>query len=125
MNPTIPDSGMWSVSIRQEGDLHLVSLRGAASMEDAENLQERLTIITEKSTPKIILDLSELTFLNSVGLGAIIATHRRCRDQKGKLCIVSPRTAVEQLLRLTHLDRLITIFPDMNSAQKALVEQYK
>ena len=92
-------------------------------MEDAENLQERLIDLTEKATPKILLDLSELTFLNSVGLGAIIATHRRCRDQKGRLCLVSPRPAVEQLLRLTHLDRLITIFPDMNSAQKALIEQ--
>ena len=113
-------SGGFAVSVHQEGSLQHVSLRGAADLEHVGELEQQLGVLGRSDTPKIIFDLTDLTFINSAGLGAFIAVHRRCREHGGEMCLVHPRDAVAQVLRVTNLDRLVRIYPDLDAAQKAL-----
>jgi anti-sigma B factor antagonist len=65
---------------------------------------------------QIVLDLSDVDFVDSSGLGAIIATMMALRPQ-GKLMVCSINDRVLGLLCLTRMDRAI---PVMNNADKAL-----
>ncbi|MCP5519252.1 MAG: STAS domain-containing protein [Verrucomicrobiales bacterium] len=55
------------------------------------------------------LDLSQTSFLDSSGLGALVGLHKTMRLQEGILQILHPTPAVMQLLELTRLHRLLEI----------------
>ena len=119
MPTNTPNGDSLSVVARDEGSFRIVSLRGSASTEQSAELEQRLHELSDWSGT-LALDLAELAFINSGGLGAIVAAHRRCRERSGALCVISPRPAVAQVLRITHLDRLIATYPDLPSAMQAL-----
>jgi anti-anti-sigma factor len=108
-----------SITVNEDAGIRLVSLRGSAGTEHAEELVQKLRELAV-SSGCLVLDLSGLTFVNSAGLGAIIGAYRQCREQGGALCLVCPVPAVAQVLRITHLDRLIAVYPDVESARRAL-----
>lgn len=61
----------------------------------------------EPQFPFIALDCSRVTFIDSTGLGLLIATFRRCKEAGGTFLLVSPSPAVLQILAVMRLDRLI------------------
>jgi anti-sigma B factor antagonist len=57
----------------------------------------------------IEVDLSNTTYLDSCGLGALIALYRIATSRDGKLRLLDPQPAVEQLLQLTRMHRVFEI----------------
>jgi anti-sigma B factor antagonist len=57
----------------------------------------------------IELDLSQATFIDSCGLGALIALHKTACARHGALRLLSPRPAVRQILELTRMHRIFEI----------------
>jgi anti-sigma B factor antagonist len=55
------------------------------------------------------IDLSGITFLDSSGLGALIALHKTLRAQNGTLRLVNPAANARQILELTRLHRIFEI----------------
>jgi anti-sigma B factor antagonist len=63
-------------------------------------------------TPALInieVDLSQTSFLDSCGLGALIALHKTACDRGGKVSLLRPQSAVERVLELTRLHRVFQI----------------
>lgn len=58
---------------------------------------------------QVILDLGELDFIDSTGLGALVAALRRFRDADGDVALTGVRPRVAKLLALTGLDKAFTI----------------
>ena len=119
MTSETPRSDSLSVSVCAKGAVRVVSLKGSAAAEHVQELEARLRELAAASG-RLVVDVSELKFLSSAGLGAIIAAHRICRAQGGALCLVQPREGVAQVLRITHLDQLIQTYPSVESACAAL-----
>jgi anti-sigma B factor antagonist len=61
-------------------------------------------------TDTVLLDLSEVEFLDSSGLGAVVAA-RKLLGQNHHLALAGLQPAVEKVLRLTHMDRVFPIYP--------------
>ena len=59
----------------------------------------------------VLLDLSEVAFLDSSGLGAVVAA-RKILGKRHHLALAGLQPAVEKVLRLTHMDRVFPIYPD-------------
>lgn len=57
----------------------------------------------------IELDMSQATFIDSCGLGALIALHKTACAKHGALRLVSPQPAVRQILELTRMHRIFEI----------------
>lgn len=57
----------------------------------------------------IDIDLSQTRFVDSCGLGALIALHKTACDRKGRLRLMNPTAAVQQILELTRLHRILEI----------------
>ena len=118
----IPFSEALSLSVRQEGNVHVVTLRGATHLDEAEELNARLPQLIQRASPHLILDLSELEFLGSVGLNAIVTAHNRARTFNGRVSVVNPKPEVANLLSLTRVDQLASVFPTLEAARQALAE---
>ncbi|AJR08303.1 anti-sigma factor antagonist [Photobacterium gaetbulicola] len=62
----------------------------------------------------LVLDLSEVRFMDSSGLGAVMAVYKMLRGKK--ISVVNPQRAVKELLKLTRMDKLITSFDTIEDA---------
>ena len=91
-------------------------LRGSAGMAEADHLRQRLEELAALKYPLIVLDLAAMEFISSLGLGAIVTGHVRCRHHNGQLRLVNPQPAVMQLLETTRLTKLFGIFASVEKA---------
>ena len=94
----------------------LVRLVGSATMDCIENLRTQLSSVLAENPPELILDLSQLQFLNSSGLGALVDTHLQYRRQTGTLKLLNPSPPISHLLKLTNLDRLLPVYDSLEAA---------
>lgn len=62
-----------------------------------------------KGQRNIELDMSQATFIDSCGLGALIALHKTACARQGTLRLLSPQPAVRQILELTRMHRIFEI----------------
>ena len=76
----------------------------------------------ESGNRRIILNLSEVDFIDSSGLSAIISGLKKL-DNDGSLVICVVKETVMSLFRLTRMDRVFDIFPSEEAALKALSEK--
>lgn len=85
------------------------------------NLTSQFTAIIEKiKTQKIdyvLLDLSQVELINSLGLGMIVAAYTSLKKNSISLVLISPSEKVTNLLSITHLN---TIFKCYNSTEEFL-----
>jgi anti-sigma B factor antagonist len=102
---------------RTAGDA-VVRLAGSCTMVVAAQLGETLLRLASESVRLIILEMSELDFIESTGLGGIVAGYLRLRRIQGELRIVGPRPAIRQLLELTRLTQLFSLHDSVESARK-------
>jgi anti-anti-sigma factor len=100
---------MSELSFRQhdEGDWHVIHLDGYVDAHTFTNLAEELTRLVEQGKYKIKLDLEKLTYINSTGLGLLLATHRQLRQHGGKLVIEKVSYKISNILNLLGFSRLM------------------
>lgn len=115
----IPFSEALKLSVRREGNAHVVTLRGATHLGEAEELNAQLSQLIQPAYPHLILDMSELEFLGSVGLNAIVTAHNRARTFNGRVSVVNPKPEVANLLSVTRVDQLASVFPTLEAARQA------
>ncbi len=107
------------IDVERRDDTAIIRLRGSANMDVAGDLRERLIELVDTPMDQLILDLSELQFVSSVGLGAIIAAHLRCRHHNCVVKLVAPPAEILELLEVTKLTNLFTIYGSVESALAA------
>jgi anti-sigma B factor antagonist len=69
----------------------------------------------------VIADLSEVTFLDSSGLGVLVQAYRTAREQDTRLLVVASEP-VRKLLRLTGLDTVLDTYDELSAAEAALAD---
>jgi anti-anti-sigma factor len=77
---------------------------GELDLSSAEQLEEELKRNEQEEPPLLVLDLRELTFMDSTGLRTVIAADARARDRGGRLVIVRAPEEVDRVFRLTRMD---------------------
>ena len=85
----------------------------------AEELKAHMKNIVHNGHLQIVIDLSDVEFVDSSGLGAIIATMMALRPQ-GRLMVCNVRDNVLALFRLTRMDRVIPVMNDVDEALRAM-----
>jgi anti-sigma B factor antagonist len=81
--------------------------KGRLTMVSAPRLREILDGLVGDGTTRIVVDLGQTTFLDSSGLGALIAGLKTARQAGGDLRIARPTEPVTAVLALTNLDKVL------------------
>lgn len=97
-----PMTPSFSRSVTDIGDIHFVVLRGELDLATAAGLGDWLL---EISGSRVVIDLSELTFMDSSGLAVMIAAKNQLRDA---VVFTRPHPNVRQVLEITRLTDLLT-----------------
>lgn len=104
------------MDVRETESAAIVSISGSAGIREAEQMRVSLEELAGRQFPVIVLDLSDMDFICSTGLGAIIAAHLKSRHHQGEIRLVNPRPAVRDLLEITRLTKLFSIYADVSQA---------
>ena len=88
----------------EEGGLVRLLLRGELDLSTVSKVEEELRRAEASEPPLLVLDLTELTFLDSTGLRLIVTADRRARDQGRRLAVVKGPDAVQRVFTITRLD---------------------
>ena len=91
-----------------ERDQVVAHVRGEVDLYTAPKLRERLMAATD-GVNRLVLDLREVTFLDSTGISVIVSVLKRMREGGGDLVLRSPTEAVRKVLEMTRLDNVLTI----------------
>lgn len=111
-----PCSGELHIEIDRRGAAAIVRLAGSAHMVVANDLRDQLVALVDEGLYQMVLDMTDLEFINSVGLGAIIAAYLRCRRHNGVVSVVAPRPAIREILSVTKLTHLFPVHASVNEA---------
>ena len=92
-----------------EGGVTLVRLQGRLDAASAPGLLARLNRAISEERTLFVIDLAEVPFIDSTGLGVLVSGLKAARRADGDLRLAAPSPQVRKLLRLTTLDRVFTI----------------
>ncbi|MCK4600924.1 MAG: STAS domain-containing protein [Phycisphaerae bacterium] len=104
------------LDVQETAAATVVRVCGSAEMSEAEKLRTQIDELASRETPVIVLDLSEMDFISSSGLGVIISGHLKCRRHNGQIKLVNPTLAVMELLETTRLTKLFSIYKTVDEA---------
>lgn len=101
---------MLQVTVDDLDGIPVVTARGEVDVSTAPALRAELMSIPE-DTARVVVDLSEVTFLDSTGLGVLIAAMKRLRDNEtgGQLHLVVTRPHIQKVLEVTGLNAIFTV----------------
>lgn len=87
----------------------LLRLQGRLAAAAATGFLARLTGAIAEGKTRFVVDLAEVPFIDSTGLGALVSGLKAARRVEGDLRLAAPSPHVRKLLHLTTLDRVFTI----------------
>ena len=99
---------------------HVVAVGGEIDLFTAPELKAALGEALESGRTRIVVDLTETTFLDSTALGVLIGTVKRLRSRDGRLTIVNVDQNIAKTFEITGLDQIFTILATRDDAIAAL-----
>jgi anti-anti-sigma factor len=108
--PQWPGAPPVSVRVIANGPVTVITVAGELTYGTTHVLNDVVDrVIRGQASPRIVLDLVNVTFLCSAGIHALLATRERIISADGRLVLYQPSSSVERILRLTGDDRCFDI----------------
>jgi anti-anti-sigma factor len=83
---------------------------------NAPQLKSELVLVNTEGYRNFILDLSQVVFIDSSGLGAILIGHRLCREVGGTFAITGINPQIRKLIEISQLQTVLNIIPTLDEA---------
>lgn len=97
------------MKLEAQGDTLRVSGLTELDATNSTDVCGRIRAALHSTQRNIEIDLSKTTYLDSCGLGALIALHKTACSREGNVRLLSPLPPVQEVLRLTRLGRIFEI----------------
>jgi anti-sigma B factor antagonist len=107
------------VTSTREGDWRVVTVNGEIDVHTGPALRDHLLSAFAAGEDTLVVDLSQVSFLDSSGLGVLVTAHKRARTTDGELRIAACRQPVSTIFQITALDRAFCIYPTVEAALAA------
>jgi anti-sigma B factor antagonist len=111
-------------------NLTITSAQGAHEGERILQLSGPITLTTlfgfrdavraEKTAKTVILDFSQVPYVDSAGVGAIVNAHVSCLNSGRRLVLVAVQDRIKTLMKVTRVEEVLKIFPTLQEARAAI-----
>ncbi len=112
---------MFEIEVSDDDVVTVCRPAGELDAMTVTEFRERLVGLADR--PHLVIDLCEVPFMDSTGLGALIGGIRRIRDAGGDAAVACNRPAVLRLLHTTGFDRMVTVTDTVPEAITALTAE--
>jgi anti-sigma B factor antagonist len=99
-------------TIHDGAELYVVRVTGRVDALTAPQLDEQLRALSTAAGQKIVVDLTQATYLSSSGLRILLLALKRQRSAGGQLLLHNPPPRIQQVIRLAGLDRFFPLYSE-------------
>ena len=117
--PVVPGASVLEIEVEDAGTHTLCRPVGELDAYTVGSFRERLSELSEVT--HLLIDLSEVPFMDSAGLGALIGGIRRAREAGGDVAVACSRPTLTRLLHTTGFDRIVSVTETVPEAAEALM----
>jgi anti-sigma B factor antagonist len=103
------DSDFSEIDVSYSGSEAVITLTGELDLSNAPTLHECLLEASSGGADTIEVDIARLTFIDSTGLGVLVAAQKRLKSNGGSLVISGPTARVMRVLAVSGLTSYFTI----------------
>lgn len=110
-----------AVAARNVGEVAVVHLRGDLDLAAVDRVTAATTAALADRPTGLVLDVSDVTFCDTVGLRVLLSTAAKAREQGCALGLAGPPPALADLLARVGADRVLPGYPDLGAAIEGLM----
>lgn len=104
------------IRMKDEGQVCVVCLKGRLDLASGTNLKEELKKIFDQDKNMIHLNLNDVEFINSSGLGSLVSIMKEVRLRKGRLTLSNLASYVKEIFEITQLSHIFEIYETQEEA---------
>ncbi len=104
-------------AVRQAGDITVIDVTGRMSFGESGALHGMIRDLVSQGRKKILLNLGELSQLDSAGVGELVGSYSSVKKEGGELKMVGLKPRVEEILKVA---RTLSVIEDYSDEQSAL-----
>ena len=106
----------FALDVSQRDGWQIVEVTGELELATAPRLRQQVVSLVGADCVRVVLDLTGVDFIDSVGLGVVVGALKRTRSHGGELRVVAPQDRVRSLFRLTRLDEIMVVADRLDDA---------
>jgi anti-anti-sigma factor len=111
-----------SISYNDSGDLRTIAISGRLDVDGTDSVASRLVELAKAARKGVVVDISSLKFLASIGVRALIQSAKDVKARGGKMVlVVDSGSTVMMSIKATGIDQLVPVFDDSTDAERAAV----
>ena len=104
------------LDLREESGVGVLVVSGQLTSDTERQFREAIDTLIESGRTNILLDFTELDYMDSSGIGELVAGYRTIQRLGGALKILKPSKRIQNVLELTQLLPIFEIFEDAETA---------
>lgn len=104
------------IEVTQTGGVTLVVPTGDLDMGSADQMKRTLSELIEKGQSKLVMDLASVSYIDSSGLGALVAAMKQARAVGGNLKLCGLQEDVRSIFEMTRLIKVMAVHSDREEA---------
>ena len=105
-----------SIETRLTGALPVIDLAGELDVYQAPRLREKLEALIADGHPRLVLNLTRVEYIDSTGLGTLVAVRKLAMTQGGEVRLLCPNPAVRRVFEITGLLPVFSFFEEESAA---------
>jgi anti-sigma B factor antagonist len=105
------------LEVEHEHDASIVAVIGDVDLYSAPELREQLATLVDAGTDRVVVDLTECTFLDSMGLGVLVGAKKRMVERDGRIDLVVPTPQIRRIFEITMLDEIFGVYESREAAR--------
>ncbi len=99
--------------------VEIIKLPNQLVMGNAPQARDEIKSLIRNGHTQLILDLQEISFIDSSGLSVLVSTLKAAQELQGHVVLLSPTDGVRSLIELTRLHHIFEIFEDKDTAVRS------
>src|SRR5580700_1878100 len=97
-------------------DVLILTLKGQITFDDADGIRQKISGLAAAGHLRIVLDLKNVFYIDSTGLGALVGGYATLQRKKGAVKLVNPNKRNLELLLVTQLHSVFEVFDQLDDA---------
>lgn len=100
------------ISVKSLGRTATARLAGEFDLTAAQEVREQLDGLIDSGTSRLVVDLRRVSFLDSSGLGVLLARYRRISERGGEMFLVGAQGGVRAVLEMSGVRQVMPLLAD-------------
>jgi anti-sigma B factor antagonist len=109
----------FGIATVEDTEVAVISLSGELDIASAPQLEERIQSLVDAGHTRLIVDLADLTFCDSTGIGTLVRANNDCLNLGGYLRLAAPNRHVARVLAVVGLLNTFPTYSSVDAARRA------